>query len=90
MNHLSLSEPRSSAREALEMRACVLREPGGPVATEPVLLEPPRRGEVLVRVAAAGVCHSDLHLADGRSEPGAGRSCSATRAPASSRRSAKT
>jgi S-(hydroxymethyl)glutathione dehydrogenase / alcohol dehydrogenase len=30
-----------------------------------VLLDPPRAGEVRVRVAAAGVCHSDLHLADG-------------------------
>jgi Zn-dependent alcohol dehydrogenase len=49
----------------IEMRAAVLREPGRPVAVETVLLEPPRRGEVLVRVAAAGVCHSDVHLADG-------------------------
>jgi S-(hydroxymethyl)glutathione dehydrogenase / alcohol dehydrogenase len=55
----------------LEMRAVVLREPGRPVGLETVLLEPPRRGEVLVRVAAAGVCHSDVHLADGRL--GAGR-----------------
>ena len=47
------------------MRAAVLREPGRPVAVERVLLAPPRRGEVLVRVAAAGVCRSDLHLADG-------------------------
>ena len=47
------------------MRAAVLREPGRPVSTETVLLAPPRRGEVLVRVAAAGVCHSDVHLADG-------------------------
>ena len=30
-----------------------------------MFLAPPRRGEVLVRVAAAGVCRSDLHLADG-------------------------
>jgi Zn-dependent alcohol dehydrogenase len=51
--------------DALSMRAVVLREPGVPVGVETVLLEPPRRGEVLVRVAAAGVCHSDLHLADG-------------------------
>ncbi|MBV9605183.1 MAG: alcohol dehydrogenase catalytic domain-containing protein [Solirubrobacterales bacterium] len=51
---------------AIEMRAAVLREPGRPVAVERVLLAPPRRGEVLVRVAAAGVCHSDLHLADGQ------------------------
>jgi S-(hydroxymethyl)glutathione dehydrogenase / alcohol dehydrogenase len=47
------------------MEAVVLREPGRPVGVETVLLDPPRRGEVLVRVAAAGVCHSDVHLADG-------------------------
>lgn len=54
----------------VEMRAAVLREAGRPVATETVLLAPPRRGEVLVRVAAAGVCHSDVHLADGALGPG--------------------
>ncbi|MGP0037381.1 MAG: Zn-dependent alcohol dehydrogenase [Solirubrobacteraceae bacterium] len=53
------------AGAALEMRAVVLREPGRPVGVETVTLAPPRRGEVLVRVAAAGVCHSDVHLADG-------------------------
>ncbi len=47
------------------MRAAVLREPDRPVSVETVLLGRPRRGEVLVRVAAAGVCHSDVHLADG-------------------------
>ncbi|HVC84684.1 MAG TPA: Zn-dependent alcohol dehydrogenase [Solirubrobacteraceae bacterium] len=51
--------------DTVSMRAVVLREPGLPVRVETVLLEPPRRGEVLVRVAAAGVCHSDVHLADG-------------------------
>jgi Zn-dependent alcohol dehydrogenase len=56
---------------AIEMRAAVLREPGQPVVVETVTLAPPRRGEVLVRVAAAGVCHSDVHLADGAL--GAGR-----------------
>ena len=50
---------------AIETRAAVLREPGRPVAVETVVLAAPRRGEVLVRVAAAGVCHSDVHLADG-------------------------
>ena len=34
------------------------------------MLAPPRRGEVLVRVVAAGVCHSDVHLADGQLGPG--------------------
>ena len=30
-----------------------------------IVLDPPHDDEVLVRVAAAGVCHSDLHLVDG-------------------------
>ena len=47
------------------MRAVVLREPGD-VRVEEVTLAPPKAGEVLVRIAACGVCHSDLHLADGR------------------------
>ena len=51
---------------AIEIDAVVLREPGRPVEVETVLLEPHRADEVLVRVAAAGVCHSDVHLADGR------------------------
>jgi S-(hydroxymethyl)glutathione dehydrogenase / alcohol dehydrogenase len=52
------------------MRAVVLREPGS-VAVEDVQLDPPKAREVLVRVAAAGVCHSDVRLADG--ELGEGR-----------------
>jgi len=54
-----------STNEPVQMRACVLREPGA-VATETVTLAAPRAGEVRVRIAAAGVCHSDLHLADGK------------------------
>jgi Zn-dependent alcohol dehydrogenase len=55
----------ADARRAIEIRAAVLRRPDRPVAVETVLLEPPRRGEVRVRVVAAGVCHSDVHLAGG-------------------------
>lgn len=55
----------------MQMRAAVLRRPGMPVAVEDVELAPPRAGEVLVKVAAAGVCHSDVRLADG--ELGDGR-----------------
>jgi S-(hydroxymethyl)glutathione dehydrogenase / alcohol dehydrogenase len=51
--------------EPLRIRAAVLHEPGVPVTVEDVRLDPPKRDEVLVRVAAAGVCHSDLHLAEG-------------------------
>ena len=49
----------------LEIRAAVLDRHGQPVRVETLLLHPPRHDEVLVRVAAAGVCHSDLHLAEG-------------------------
>ncbi len=50
---------------AIEVDAAVLREMGEPVRVERLLLDPPGPGETLVRLAAAGVCHSDLHLADG-------------------------
>ena len=53
------------------MKAVVLRHPGRAVAVEDVELDPPKAAEVLVRVAAAGVCHSDVRLADG--ELGDGR-----------------
>jgi len=50
----------------MQVRAAVLREPGRPPAVEAIELDGPRRGEVLVRVVAAGVCHTDLHLAEGK------------------------
>jgi S-(hydroxymethyl)glutathione dehydrogenase/alcohol dehydrogenase len=49
----------------MRISAVVLREPGRPVAVEQVELDAPKAEEVLVRVAAAGVCHSDVRLADG-------------------------
>src|SRR5947209_9873135 len=47
------------------MRASVLFEQGKPLSVEELDLEGPREGEVLVRMAASGVCHSCLHAADG-------------------------
>ena len=55
----------------MRIRAAVLHEPRTPLVLEEVELAPPRDDEVLVRVAAAGVCHSDVRLADG--ELGEGR-----------------
>lgn len=49
----------------MRIRAAVLHRPGQPLSVEEVELDGPKAGEVLVRVAAAGVCHSDVHLADG-------------------------
>ena len=50
----------------MRTRAAVLLEYGTPLAVRELELDPPRAGEVMVRVAAAGVCHTDLHLADGQ------------------------
>lgn len=47
------------------MRAAVLREIGVPIEGAEVPTPQPGAGEVLIRVQACGVCHSDLHLADG-------------------------
>ena len=47
------------------MRAAVLREVGRPLEVEDVELRWPRDGMVRVRIAASGVCHSDLSLRNG-------------------------
>ena len=54
----------------MRTRAAVVREPGQ-LTIEEVHLAPPKASEVLVRMHAAGVCHSDLHTLRGelRAEP---------------------
>ena len=47
------------------MRAAVIRERSGPFELEELRDPEPRAGEILVRVAACGVCHTDLHIHDG-------------------------
>jgi S-(hydroxymethyl)glutathione dehydrogenase / alcohol dehydrogenase len=47
------------------MRAAVLRETGGPLSVEDVELAEPGAGEVTVRLAASGVCHSDWNVVTG-------------------------
>ena len=47
------------------MKAAVLREANKPLAIENIQHGDPGPREVLVRTAAAGVCHSDLHFQDG-------------------------
>jgi S-(hydroxymethyl)glutathione dehydrogenase / alcohol dehydrogenase len=49
----------------MKTQAAVLWKPGRPVEVLDVDLAPPKAGEVLVRIAACGVCHSDLHVVDG-------------------------
>ncbi|MCU1569576.1 MAG: dehydrogenase [Naasia sp.] len=47
------------------MKGVVFRSPGTPVELMDVQLDPPKAGEVRVKIAAAGVCHSDLHVRRG-------------------------
>jgi S-(hydroxymethyl)glutathione dehydrogenase/alcohol dehydrogenase len=48
------------------MKAAVLREVGKPLQIEDVQISKPGPHEVLIRTAAAGVCHSDLHFVEGK------------------------
>ena len=47
------------------MKAAVFREVGKPLEIEEISISKPGPREVLVRTAAAGVCHSDLHFVEG-------------------------
>lgn len=54
----------------MKIRAAVLEEFAAPLVVQEVDLEGPRAGEVLVRVKACGVCHTDLFSASGADPSG--------------------
>src|SRR5213595_4062406 len=54
----------------MRIRAAVLEEFGQPLVVQEVDLAEPRSGEVLVRLAACGVCHTDLYTASGADPSG--------------------
>ena len=80
----------------MRIKAAVLRQPGlqppyaasKPLEIAELDLEPPGRGELMVAIKAAGLCHSDLSVIDG-SRPRPTRWRSATRRRESSRPLAK-
>ena len=47
------------------MKAAILYAVGERLVVDDVDLDPPKEGEVLVRLAASGICGSDLHVMDG-------------------------
>ena len=53
-------------RAAVSAVAAIVREPRGAVSVEPVSVDEPRAGEVLVRVVGVGICHTDLVAMEGR------------------------
>jgi S-(hydroxymethyl)glutathione dehydrogenase/alcohol dehydrogenase len=54
----------------MQMRAAVLEEFGEPLVVQEVELADPKPGEVLVRLVACGVCHTDLYTASGADPSG--------------------
>jgi propanol-preferring alcohol dehydrogenase len=50
---------------SMTMKAAVVRAFGQPLVIEDVPVPVPGRGEILVKVKACGVCHTDLHAASG-------------------------
>jgi len=47
------------------MKAAVVRAFGSPLEIEERPVPEPQEGEILVRIRASGVCHTDLHAAEG-------------------------
>ena len=47
------------------MKAAVVRNFKQPLVIEELAVPRPQPGQILVRIAASGVCHTDLHAADG-------------------------
>jgi S-(hydroxymethyl)glutathione dehydrogenase/alcohol dehydrogenase len=56
--------------EMIKTRAAVAWGPGKPLTIEEVDLLPPRTGEVLVRIVATGVCHTDAFTLSGKDPEG--------------------
>jgi S-(hydroxymethyl)glutathione dehydrogenase/alcohol dehydrogenase len=54
----------------MKIRAAVLEEFGEPLVVQEVDLDGPGPGEVLVRLAACGVCHTDMYTASGADPSG--------------------
>jgi S-(hydroxymethyl)glutathione dehydrogenase/alcohol dehydrogenase len=54
----------------MQIRAAVLEDFGKPLVVQEVSLAEPKAGEVLVRLEACGVCHTDLYTASGADPSG--------------------
>ena len=54
----------------MRMRAAVLERFGEPLEVQELDLAEPKAGEVLVRLVACGVCHTDLYTASGADPSG--------------------
>ena len=54
----------------MKSRAAVAWEPGKPLSIETIDVDPPKEGEVLLRIVASGVCHTDAFTLSGEDPEG--------------------
>jgi aryl-alcohol dehydrogenase len=62
--HTIQPETEMTMGSGVEITAAVVRATGGPFGIEKLTLEEPRRDEVLVRMVATGMCHTDMVARD--------------------------
>ena len=60
-----LSKTDIESGKTLKITAAVLRELNQPLEIEELQLANPKRNEVLVKIDAFGICHSDYHVVTG-------------------------
>jgi D-arabinose 1-dehydrogenase-like Zn-dependent alcohol dehydrogenase len=67
----------------IPIRAAVLRTPGRPLKIERLEMEDPRDDEVLVRLVASGICHTDIDFCESGDRHATGDAISFRDVPAS-------
>lgn len=65
-----VTRERDMAQEYIRSRAAIAWGPGKPLSIEEVDVMPPQAGEVLVRIVATGVCHTDAFTLSGEDPEG--------------------
>lgn len=61
----STAENRTASRAGMTMRAAQIEAPGSPLKFVQIPIPEPQAGDVLIKIMACGLCHSDLHIVDG-------------------------
>src|SRR5215213_6356462 len=60
-----MPDTENGQKEARSMKAAVVHDFAGPLSVEDVPKPEPSAGEVVVRIEASGLCHTDIHAAHG-------------------------
>jgi len=66
----ALSDVSSTAGKPIQCQAMVARGPKQPLVSETITVDPPRAGEVRVKVIANALCHTDIYTLDGHDPEG--------------------